>query len=276
MNSAEITFKGPDGFRSEVKEVKLYSDGTPMIKMDNFAEILDRADTMVLRPKSLSSFVEGMLLVDAVLGQGGWIHQLILPYVPGARQDRTNVNGDVLFTAKSVAKMINQRAFSRVLILDPHSPVITDLIDNVRLYPLEKVADRMWCGYDGIIAADEGGKARAEKFATAMNLPIFYGSKHRDVATGRLSGFEVEKLKKGDYYLVVDDICDGGGTFVGLGDKINAQGAFADLFVSHGIFSKGATDLRDVYGHIYTTDSRIIHNHLVTTIPILEDMENYL
>lgn len=277
---AEIMFTGVDGFRRIVEKVSLYSDTTPMIKMENFDEIVEEADTVILKPSSLSSLVEGLFLVDAINYQGGQLDYLVLPYVPGARQDRTNEAGDVLFTAKSVADMINARGFSRVVILDPHSPVTTELIDNVRVYPLEKVADKMWAGYDGIIAADEGGRERAETFAKAMNLPIFYGRKHRDVETGKLSGFDVDVLTRGGYYLVVDDICDGGGTFIGLGNQINnEQGAYADLYVSHGIFAKGYVDLLHTFEHIYTTDSRSIREYppkRVNVLPIMRDMENYI
>lgn len=276
----EITFTGPDSFRTDVKEVRMYSDGTPMIKMDNFAEIVAKADTMILRPKSLASFTEAMFLTNSIWISGGRIKNLILPYVPGARQDRSNPTGDVLHTALSVATMINNQYFEKVLILDPHSPVITNLIEDVMVYPLERVAGKLrqgyMAGYTGIIAADKGGQDRAKKFAKAMGKPIFYGSKTRDVATGKLSGFDVEVLPQGGNFLVVDDICDGGGTFIGLGEKILEQGAFADLFVTHGIFSKGVADLLKVYGNVYTTTSRYIRQTNIHTIPIMEDMENYI
>ena len=273
---AEITFTGPDGFRTSVIDQRLYSDATPMIKMGDFAEVVEKADTMILRPKSLASFVEAMFLIDAIKLQGRRIQNLILPYVPGARQDRTNPTGDVLSTAWSVASMINGRFFDQVLILDPHSPVLTDLIYDVKVYPLDRIAAKMYPDYTGIIAADKGGKNRAEQFADAMGKPIFYGSKIRDVATGKLSGFDVDVLPQGGHFLVVDDICDGGGTFIGLWNEIDKQNAVADLFVTHGIFSKGSSDLRKTYRNVYTTDSRDIRDEQVLTIPIMEDMENYI
>lgn len=269
---SEITFTGTD-ISVPITYVGLYSDTTPMVKTDEWEDIL-KADTLVLRPKSLSTFVTAMFLVDAVLISGGKVKNLILPYVPGARQDRVNPTGDVLYTAGSVGAMINQRGFERVVILDPHSPVVTMNINNVVVFPQELVAAKVWQGYTGIIAADKGGKDRAEQFAHAMNLPIYYGAKHRNPATGKLSGFGLEKIPFG-HYLVVDDICDGGGTFIGLAELIKDQGSFADLFVTHGIFSKGSSDLRKVYKNIYTTDSRDIHDTHVHIIPVVQEMENF-
>lgn len=273
---SEITFTGPSGFRTSVTHQRLYSDTTPMIKMDDFNEVIDRANTIIVRPKSLASFVEAMFLVDSLTAYGAVIDYLVLPYVPGARQDRINETGDVLYTSMSVAKMINERGFEKVLILDPHSAASVRYLDRAEEYPLTLLAPRVWQGYTGIIAADHGGRTRAEEFAKAMNKPIFYGSKHRDVSTGKLSGFGVETLPEGGHFLVVDDICDGGGTFVGLGEQIAAQGCHADLFVTHGIFSKGSSELRKVYKNIYTTDSRFIHDKHVHIIPVIDDMEKYL
>lgn len=271
---SEILLTGSD-YSEPVSFIGLYSDDTPMVKSDNFAEMVKRADTMTLRPKSLMDFTVAMFLVDAISAKGGKVKTLVLPYVPGARQDRVNPTGDVLDTARSVARMINDRDFSQVVILDPHSPVTPESIRRVDVYPLEYVADKMWQGYTGIISADKGGQRRAMQFATAMNLPIYYGGKTRDVTTGRLTGFELEEIPFG-HYLVVDDICDGGGTFIGLGEKIREQGSFADLYVTHGIFSKGTDELKKIYKNIYTTDSREINERNdVLIIEVVEEMRNY-
>jgi ribose-phosphate pyrophosphokinase len=54
--------------------------------------------------------------------------------------------------------------------------------------------------------------------------------------------------------LIVDDICDGGATFVALARKLREAGAIeVSLFVTHGIFSKGK-DLEGI-DNIYTTGS---------------------
>jgi Phosphoribosylpyrophosphate synthetase len=274
---SEITLMGSGNWSEPINFVKMYSDGTPMVKTDQWLDIVARADTMVLRPHSLNSFVTAMFLVDAITLAGGRIQRLVLPYVPGARQDRTNPTGDVLFTIESVTRMINQRRFSRVVILDPHSHATSIRLQNVRIFPQSEVAKKLWQGYSGIISADKGGKERAEAMAEAMDLPVTYGGKTRDVSTGKLTGFTLDELPvKGGHYLVVDDICDGGGTFIGLAEKIREQGAYADLFVSHGIFSKGTAELKKVYKNIYTTDSRQVHERNdVLTVELLNEMRNY-
>jgi ribose-phosphate pyrophosphokinase len=55
---------------------------------------------------------------------------------------------------------------------------------------------------------------------------------------------------------MVDDICDGGGTFLGLAEELKSKNA-GKLFlaVSHGIFSKGISKLSSMFENIFTTDS---------------------
>lgn len=284
-----ITFRGPDNFSVPINYVGLYSDGVPMVKTEGFDLICRMADTMVLKARDLNEFIVAMFLVDGMWKHqyenktGNYIENLVMPYIPGARQDRVNVDGDVLFTASSVANMVVDR-FSKCVVLDPHSPVVLKYLEYSNnpahkitySYPLERVAAKMWQGYTGIIAADKGGQDRAEQFADAMGKPIFYGSKVRDVTNGKLTGFAVDDLPKGGHFLVVDDICDGGGTFIGLAQKIRDQGCYADLFVSHGIFSKGTAELKRYYKNIYTTDSREQVRDLdVLTINVVEDMVEY-
>jgi len=66
--------------------------------------------------------------------------------------------------------------------------------------------------YTGIIAPDKGALNRAEALAHAFEVPLYIGGKTRDFETGKLTGFTMESLPEGGKFLIVDDICDGGGT----------------------------------------------------------------
>ena len=281
-----IRFTGPNGMNEPITRQEMYSDGTPMIKTLGWSRIVEQADAIVVQPPNLMEFVNAMFLVDAVnrAKKFDQIETLVLPYLPGARQDRTNPTGDVLFTAESVADLINSRFFSKVISLDPHSPVMPSYIRHFREYPLENVVKQIPNKYDGVIVPDKGAKDRAERVANSLNLPIFYGGKTRDVATGKLTGFTLERLeptyKQGfskdilGHYLVVDDICDGGGTFIGLAKEIADQNATADLYVSHGIFSRGFDGLDNAFQNVYTTDS-FVGREGAKVIPVVKDMENF-
>lgn len=253
-----------------ITEQKLYSDGTPLIK----ADIPEAIDSILVRPSNLSEFMTAMFLVDSFNERGVRIKNLVLPYVPGARQDRINLTGDILFTIKSVAQIINARNFDKVVILDPHSAVTPALIDRCDVWDMGMILGDVGGPWDGIIAPDVGGLHRAQRIADLYRLPLFQAFKHRDVSTGRLSGFSVNLsgMEK-KHFLVVDDICDGGGTFVGLGEVIRNQICSADLYVSHGIFSKGTDELKKYYREIFVTDSRDIHDrNKITKIDVVSRM----
>lgn len=192
-----------------------------------------------------------------------YAHQLghravaLLPYLPAARADR-----GVPFGAKVYAELINSFALDQVIVFDPHSGVAPALIDNVKVigsapYVRRAVIGRVGRPHDfvGVIAPDAGAVGRAQAAATALHLPLYRAEKHRDFSTGRLSGFSCEQLPRAGRLLVVDDICDGGGTFMGLAEATGLPKERLTLFVSHGVFSGDAPSLRRHYGEIITTDS---------------------
>jgi ribose-phosphate pyrophosphokinase len=79
------------------------------------------------------------------------------------------------------------------------------------------------------------------------DLPVVTASKVRVQATGHLVTGELSgESVTGKRVLIVDDICDGGATFIGLAAKLREAGATdVVLFVSHGIFSRGVRALTD-------------------------------
>lgn len=273
-----IRFTGPFGLNEPIAELRMYTDGTPLVKTQGWDRIVNKADTMVVQPISMTEFVTAMFLaesvVDAKFDAGATpLSRLVLPYLPGARQDRINPTGDVLFTARSVARMINRVGFERVVTLDPHSRVMPSFCSEMVEYPLSRVAQFLPGGHT-VIAPDAGAVLRANEVASAIGSNVICATKERDVSNGKLSNFSVD-VEPGNHYLVVDDICDGGGTFLGLGEKIKEQGATADLYVSHGIFSKGTDELRRYYENIYTTNSFVGNREGVRVIPVMKDMETY-
>lgn len=217
--------------------------------------------------KSLGAFITGCDANDLVL-LGLWADIIrsrgertvaYIPYFPAARADRGTPLG-----AKVYADIVNSFNLDEVVIFDPHSPVIVDLINNVRVVDSTRVirstiagraltaADK---GYVGVIAPDKGAAERTRQVAHALHLPMFQATKTRNPDTGKLSNFEVEELPTEGRLLVVDDICDGGGTFRGLAAASGISRERLDLWVSHGVFSGHANELTESFANIWTTDS---------------------
>lgn len=176
--------------------------------------------------------------------------EAFVPYFPGARQDRSD--GFTPLT-KDVVGMMLQYAHIPLHTFDMHSQNGHNFVRNWLPSDLDLSAlrDR----YDGIIAPDSGARGRAQDFADALGLKeVLVAEKRREFGTGKILDYSIYDVREHHRYLVVDDICDGGATFNILADAIPANSQ-ADLWVSHGIFSRGVEALSHVYDKIYTTDS---------------------
>lgn len=250
--------------------VSRYPDGMPLVQR------LQSYDLMLLRPRSVEALMVGLWYTQAMVARGHSAGRLALPLIPGGRQDRllqprTQGDGtDALFTLRSVAEAVNACGYREVLTLDPHSDVTPALLNNVRVITAADVVRKYqheFPTYDGVIAPDAGATRRAHGVARVLGIPLYQAWKQRDTVTGVLSGFGVQPLPPGRF-LVVDDLCDGGGTFVGLAKQVNTAGQKCDLYVSHGLFTKGTAELLQWYGRIITTDSTLHDKPGCTTLPV--------
>lgn len=248
----------------------VFPGGEPHIKIeDNYSQGSSIETMVTIRIKSFEDVGKLMVAIGA-LYQIGWsgATRLFVPYMPGARQDRKAVNGEVI-TAKLYAEIFNDMKFAEVELFDPHSDVCVALLDNPNPINNHKFVQRCLqhiypqIGSESpyLISPDAGANKKIKDLSVYLNkinhIEVVKCDKSRDTVTGALSGFEVYKDDlNGKDCIIVDDVCDGGGTFVGLAEELKLKGA-GDLYliVSHGIFSKGFKELRKHFKAIYTTDS---------------------
>lgn len=224
-----------------------------------------------------SDAVMSLLMVTDALRRAfpGVSVALDMPYVPYARQDRAANPGEAL-SAKVFCNLINAQNYARVIVQDPHSDVVPALLDRVEVENpvpvLRRVVDciRERSGRNvALVAPDAGARKRVLKLGAELGLDVVFGDKKRDTRTGRISGTEVLGELPDCPLLVVDDICDGGRTFVELASVLASHQASRRrthphyLFVTHGIFSKGLDVLLTHYDtvftrHNWTSDERCV------------------
>lgn len=187
---------------------------------------------------------------------------LFMHYLPHSRADRRFTPGDT-FSFEVFMGMIKALNFTAVWTFDAHNAALAVQHGIANLTPdswvmnhIQEAITRL--GRNGLclIAPDKGAKTRYH--LGQYRLPIFVGGKVRDAATGNLSGFQIEKGIKAKKYrkgLIIDDICDGGGTFIGLGEEIHRvnPNIVLSLYVSHGIFSQGTKKLYCQFLKIFTS-----------------------
>lgn len=235
-----------------------FSGGEPHIR------IIDEMDSeehlmITTRIRSFNDMGPLLLAVDALRRMECKHIELLIPYFPGARQDRLMMSGEPL-TVKVYADLINALNLDRVHILDPHSDVTPALLNRVRVITNHQLVEHITRDFKEfyLISPDGGALKRVYNLARHLGgCPVVEGTKHRNVMTGELSHFGINEDNLEDKTcVVVDDICDGGGTFIGLAAELKRHNAGSlILIVTHGIFSRGAEELNKVYDKIYCTDS---------------------
>lgn len=187
---------------------------------------------------------------------------LVMPYLPSARGDK-----DLPSPARTNATLAALSGITDIVTVDPHSPVWLDAMSSadptIGRWELDLatiVGDAVAGSgpYRGVIGPDAGSKARASLVADKLGLPVFIASKSRDQATGKLQGYTAPDgvLSRPGRYLVMDDICDGGGTFALLQQAMPAELSL-DLWVTHGGFTGSEHSRAALTGYqcVYTTDS---------------------
>lgn len=168
---------------------------------------------------------------------------LVMPYLPSARGDH-----DATYDAQAAARLTAATGVRHVIAADPHSSAWGDsaaewgttvhAISAADLIAGSTLTAQHW-EWRAVIAPDKGAVGRAGEVARVLGVPLLTAGKVRDPATGKLSGFTAPDGIDPGRFLVVDDICDGGGTFAGLAQVVHeAQpAAVLHLWVTHGLFT---------------------------------------
>jgi|SRR5690554_1570026 len=202
-----------------------------------------------------SSELMQLLLINDALKRQFLNHPIALhlPYIPYARQDRV-CNAGESFSLQVFAQLINQCGFSTVTVDDPHSDVAPALLERCVTRPQQELLVlhshnndefQAFVQQAQLVSPDAGSNKKMLAVCQALGKDSFIrADKIRDVATGRISETIVYSDVLSGKVLIVDDICDGGRTFIALAQALKAKGAASvGLYVTHGIFSYGKEPL---------------------------------
>jgi len=204
-----------------------------------------------------------MLLVDAIRRLNPSIKiKAFIPYLPYARQDRDCNPGEAL-SLVVVANMINSLDLTSVTLLDPHSDVSKAVIHNSMVEKLEHYIKNphAFPGLDFsevyLVAPDAGAQKKVKALTSALGAAGYItASKERNLSTMEITGTKFDGDVTGKKLLVVDDICDGGRTFIALAKALREHNpAELHMWVTHGIFSYGTKIVTDHFDSVATTNS---------------------
>ena len=194
-----------------------------LIKLILAKSLVDKANLLVKRPVILS-----------------------LPYVPYMRSDRAmsdiSVGG-----LKTIAPIINNLNFDRVVISDPHSDVTEALLNNAVIKSQSDLFHlylqfnpEILTGIDYVISPDAGALKKVSKCAELIHKPHIEAFKVRELSTNKIIKTSVNASKeelKGKTILAIDDILEYGGTLRELAKTLKEDYGVAKViaYVTHGV-----------------------------------------
>lgn len=246
--------------RLDEVSMKKFPGGEVHVELGNF----DGQRYIFASITNTEDIIKLLMVTDAFKRRYGFTPELYLPYIPYARQDRVANLGEAL-SIKVFADLINSQEYPKVHVLDPHSDVATALINNVQVTDCTVFAKKVWDilpDEDGkliLLAPDAGALKKVHKIAKSINYKdeVIFCEKQRDTVTGKITGTKVYSDDiAGNDFIMFDDICDGGRTFIEIAKVLKSNGARkVILAVSHGIFSNGLESIYEYIDEIYCTDS---------------------
>lgn len=216
-----------------------------------------------------AEYVHVLQLVMLLHAKGVKQLRLYVPFMPYGRQDKP-ISNDATF-ALELMKLLGSYCWS---LFDTFQMITDDLHgEDFGLGYLKNVPPTKQIHFaiddadvDCLCCPDVSAWNRLSSLKQDVLYLNLYQSivleKERDPATGEIKGL---KFAEGSYQpngeddiLIVDDICDGGRTFIEAARLLKPMCNSISLYVTHGIFSKGLDVLTEAgISRIYTRKGRV-------------------
>ena len=197
-------------------------------------------------PPSNRNLMELLIMLDTFRRASAERVTAVIPYFGYARSDKKD-RPRVPIAAKLVANLITTAGAHRILTIDLHASQIQGffdipvdhlyaapvIVDYFRENPIENMV---------VVAPDTGGAERARAYAKRLDSGLALCDKRREKANVA----EVMNIVgdvSGKNCLIIDDMCDTGGTICKVADALTAAGANkVYACFTHAVLSGGAVE----------------------------------
>ena len=220
-------------------EFKRFSDGEIWVK---YGENIRGSDVYIVQSTNppAENILELLIMIDAARRASAKRITAVIPYFGYSRQDRKD-QPRVSITAKLIANLITTAGADRVITMDLHASQIQGFFDipldhlygsSVFSGLLEGISDNLV-----VVSPDVGGIKMARAYAKRLHASLVLIDKRRP----KQNVSEVVNIignVEGKDVLLVDDLIDTAGTFVGAIKALKNNGA-RKIFgaITHPVFS---------------------------------------
>lgn len=262
-------------------EIITFSGGERHVQFTPFPESFDKVK-VVANIQDATDIIDLLLLVNAVkmeYSQNYMPIDLIIPYMPYARQDRACAVGQA-FSMKIMAQMLYTMDIKTLVTWDIHSQAALDTliaehqkrndiqmayenVINVEQHTILAKSPKlvkMLRSEDAVLICPDNGAIDRVGLVVDNIVPdveLVQAYKNRNPVTGAITNITVDSGDlAGKTCIIVDDIGDGLGTFLGIASELKKKNAKKIvLYVTHGIFSKGIDVCVGLIDEVYCSNS---------------------
>jgi len=209
-------------------ETGRFSDGEFNFQIKENARGADVFIVQPTCPPSDQNLMELLIMIDTFVRASARRVTAVIPYFGYARSDKKD-RPRVPIAAKLVANLVRVAGAQRVLTVDLHASQIQGFFDipvdhlyaapvvveYFRENPIENLI---------VVAPDTGGAERARAYAKRLDAGLALVDKRRERANVA-DVMNVVGEVKGKNCLIIDDMCDTGGTICKVADALYKEGA---------------------------------------------------
>ncbi|QYI99575.1 ribose-phosphate pyrophosphokinase [Thalassovita mediterranea] len=226
-------------------EIKNFADDEIFVRIN---ENVRGEDVFLIQSTSKpanDNLMELLIAIDALARASAERITAVIPYFGYARQDR-KTDGRTPISAKLVANLISTAGADRVLTMDLHAGQIQGFFDvpTDNLVAMPVIENDIRMTHNGadlmVVSPDVGGVVRARNLANRLGCDLAIVDKRRPEA-GKSEVMNIIGDVTGRRCILVDDICDSGGTLVNAAAALKDAGAVGvNAYVTHGVLSNNA------------------------------------
>jgi ribose-phosphate pyrophosphokinase len=234
-------------------------------------------DVFIVQPTSRPAnhhIMEALIMADACRRASAQRLTLVLPYYGYARQERKSAPRTPI-SAKLAADLFTAAGFDRILTFELHTSAIQGFfnipVDHLFAKPVyaqyfQEQENLM------VVSPDAGGAERARAMAKLFNCGLAIIDKRRE-KPNESSVMNIIGDVRGKNTLLVDDICDTGGSLVKAAAALIENGALSvSAAISHAVFSGDALDKieKSALQQVVITDSILVPSNVLKSKKIVQ------